>query len=256
MQNIEATKNAVNHQYLDDLENRLRISIEKHQACISKMTIDIATSRQKLVSQLIEVMCQSKNLRSYPSLSSQSEATMRSSFVKLAAVDVETESVHKILQSHIDDERFIPFWDIVLKGRESSSSPDTVQDAISSGPNFVGKMHVTMAHFLQMEQAVMKATFGPLCGSKVNIRVSALLWNERVAALEVTVLGCSKEEYSSSPVPSPQNRFPHITIWHSSDAQAKESNDLPAQVDSGKAYRICFEDPVELTGIISLWTSI
>jgi len=242
LEKMDADKSS--SKYMCDLEKRLRISLEHHRERILRMSADISTSRQHFIAQLIEAICQADTMNSY-----NAEPAMRpSTFVKFASVDVQVESVHNILRSFADDERFVGFWAVVLKS--SSSTGSLLEGAIAANPSFVTKTHVTMAHFLQMKQEILKATFEPLCGSRVKVKVLALLWSKRVAALAVVV---ASEGENGVRVPSPLNQFPHITIWYSSDASSKESNELPMQLESGESQRIDFEEPIDLPGVISLW---
>ena len=250
LQNIDASKNS-DHKYLNELEERLRSLLKQYRDQIVGMSVEISTSRRRFVSQLAEIVCQSDSLESY----ALSEGTMkRPSFVKLAAVDIDPESVHKLLQEYTEDARFIPFWENVMEAKPKTSE-ETMTAATAEDQKFVANTHETMAHFHQMKQADMKAAFEPLCGSRVSVKVSALLWSDRVAALAVTDVGSDDRSESSPVVPRPMNIFPHITVWHSRDAQARESNDLPSLVESGEANRIDFDDPVELSGVIALWRS-
>jgi hypothetical protein len=100
---------------------------------------------------------------------------------------------------------------------------------------FVEQPHVTMA-FCQgnaTKQIEIQERFGPLLGCQVDLSVHALLWNEQVAALAVTVshgtesnmanMALVDEQYS---IPAPENSFPHVTVWVAADASAYMSNQL------------------------------
>jgi hypothetical protein len=145
----------------------------------------------------------------------------------------------------------------MLGQKEDGSTIDS-----SSWTNIlVRKPHVTMAHFLQMDQAGLRAAFEPLVGTVVPMIATALLWSDRTAALAVTILQSQQSSSISgdddvvvTTIPPPKNAFAHVTVWCSPSASAVESNDLPLLVASGKAHRVEFVEPVELTGTVSLWT--
>lgn len=229
--------------YLEDLESRLRACLQQHRDNVLRMTCDEATSRQRFIAQLVERVAEAGALESYY-VSSES---MTASFIKIASVDVDVKSVHGVLRSFFGDDRFEPFWRTTL----GDCSPDEAfSDSSKLDRNFVAKTHVTMAHFRQMKQEELKEAFEPLCGSRVEITVSSLLWSDRAAALAVTV---AVKTENGADMPPPKNSFAHITVWHDERASAVESNDLPKLVKSGEAHQIDFVDPIRLTGVVSLW---
>jgi len=232
--------------YLEDLECRIRAAIRRHRDVLASMTVEEGVSCKRFVSQLTEVVCQADSLESYE----LPEATNQSSFVKLVALDVPADSITNALRNYSGVERFKGFWEAILGvGKSPEEFPDHIRSAKGK---FVSNTHVTMAHFRNMKQEQMKAMFQPLSGSRVKVSVAALLYSERVAALEVSVADMDE---NNAEVPRPQNGFAHVTIWHSVEASPVESNDLPSQLESRKAHRIPFDEKIDFTGVISMWKS-
>jgi hypothetical protein len=92
----------------------------------------------------------------------------------------------------------------------------------------------------------MLASFQHLVGSTAEMKATALLFNEKIAALELEV------SHDAS-IPRPNNSFPHITIWCSTDSKSHESNDLPEMVECNKATRIDFAEHVVMKGVFNFW---
>jgi len=113
-------------------------------------------------------------------------------------------------------------------------------------------VHCTFAHNSQCTQAEIMATFNHLLGSNVEAKATALLYSDKIAAVEVEIpkLSSNNAQY---PIPRPRNQFPHITVWCGQDVQARESNELPGQVENNFATKISFEEPIPLSGSFSFW---
>jgi hypothetical protein len=90
----------------------------------------------------------------------------------------------------------------------------------------------------------MLATFKPLIGTTAEMKVTALLYSEKIAALELEVPNFD---------PKPTNIFPHITIWCFEGTGAHESNNLPDMVKMNMATRVELTEPVILKGVFSFW---
>lgn len=230
----DATK--VASSYLDNLEARLRESLHRHWDHLVQLTVPESTSRAAFASKIVELVAETDAC--YPSYS----AAKSTVFIKIAALDVDLEAVCAVLRSQASVPRLQSFW---------ASMGETPPAISEFSGKIVKRPHVTMAHFLQMEQATMRGFFEPLCGSIVKLTASALLWSDRVAALEVNL---PKATLTGKEVPQPQNSFPHVTVWVHSSATPAESNELPLQCQLGMAKRVAFEEPIELSGTVSLWT--
>eukprot|EP01018_Ginkgo_biloba_P015904 Gb_26327 [translate_table: standard] len=106
--------------------------------------------------------------------------------------------------------------------------------------------HVTLAH-KRSHGVTAVASYGVFRGQQVPVQFTALLFSDRLAALEARI-GCIGEEKVSS-----KNEWPHLTIWTGAGATPKEANSLPKLVSEGRATRIEFREPFTLTGVIDFF---
>ena len=224
--------------YLDELETKLRGCVERHYDLLQKMPVDVSVSRKVFISRLVEKVAEVDSMGSYTEVASD--------FIKIASIDVSVNDVHGILREHLLDERISSFVAMIAGGH-------TVDAALAGeviDKRLIRNTHVTMAHFQEMAQADMKVNFGPICGSRVEVMATGLLWSSRVAAFGVTLSDTTDD---GKQVPPCSNVFCHITIWCGEGASAVEANHLPELVGLGKASRIDFEKPISLKGTVSLW---
>lgn len=229
---------------LDALESRIRSTIEVHRKFLEGLTVDPLASQERFISRVGEAVAEADFVRSIPSFDFSER-----SFVTLASIDIEWSAIDAILKAQARNEAFAPFWKIV----SDNAATDGLED-VSFCQGFVKETHVTMAHYLQVPQREIHATFGPLSGRHVSVTVQELLWSDRVAALQVKVGNETIDDHSPTlSVPPPKNDFPHVTIWFHKNASAKEANDLPKLVKTGHAKAIKLSESDTLTGIISLW---
>jgi hypothetical protein len=157
--------------------------------------------------------------------------------IKLVSIDLEKNRVHQIIQN--------------TGGGAAGAGWKTNDGA------FVEQTHVTMA-FCQgnaTKQIEIQERFGPVLGCQVDISVHALLWNEQVAALAVTVVSnrslvVDGQAYS---IPAHENAFPHVTVWVAADASAYLSNQLVGLTNGTETRRFDLSDPVKLIGTLSFW---
>lgn len=111
---------------------------------------------------------------------------------------------------------------------------------------FITSVHCTFAHASEVPQASMIASFQHVLGSSLDVEATALLFSDKVAAIELRV-----PHHDS--IPAPKNSFPHMTVWCSEGTEAYQSNQLPEEVNCGKAERVAFGEPVPLRGTFSFW---
>lgn len=106
--------------------------------------------------------------------------------------------------------------------------------------------HVTLAH-KRSHGVTAVASFGVFCGQQVPVEFTAILFSDKLAALE-THFGCIGDEKISS-----KNEWPHLTIWTGAGATPKEANTLPQLVSEGRAIRIDFKEPFTLMGTVNFF---
>lgn len=220
----------------------MRESLQLHRDDILGLAVEETVSRQSFASSLLQKVAEVDSIASYES----------PSFIKIASIDVDVNVIHQLLRDLQTDKRFSAFFESSLGdyGATEVLSGDGVSLVAAEKCSFVLTTHVTLAHFRHMSQADLRSTFQPICGSIVKLSATGLLWNDRVAALAVTVAG--KTDIGDDLPPS-RNSFPHITVWFQEDASAVDANLLPDLCDKGKARRVDFESPIPLEGKVLLW---
>lgn len=163
------------------------------------------------------------------------------SFIKLAAIDVDAECLHKILIGEQQNE--------LLKGLFETVKFDSTE---TSPGHFIDKTHVTMLHWSNTSQKALRENFQHLCGKSVLVWIETIVWNDNIVAFGCRVDSRTRD---GDAVPVPSSKFVHITFWLRSGSSAAESNELPMLVQNGKATLISWEQDHEIEGTISLWES-
>ena len=241
----QALEDAVNLQSCEDkkiskadknltavMEERLRSSIRDHQNYIEGLTVPIEESRSIFVAEV------SKAIGSLPD--KVGLELKQAGSIQIASLDFESDVVNAEIEKL--RQRFTNV-DEYFSQREAHKNSDQDDE---SKDRFITSLHCTFAHASRMPQTTMLASFQHLIGSTAEIKATALLFNEKLAALELEVPNCDS-------IPRPENAFPHITIWCSADSKAYESNDLPEMVKFNKATRVAFGEDVVMTGVFSFW---
>lgn len=108
------------------------------------------------------------------------------------------------------------------------------------------KAHVTLAHKRSHGIAAV-ANFGSFLHQRVPVDITALLFSEKLAALEAYPGHVDGEKISS------KNEWPHTTLWTAEGIPAKEANTLPQLLSEGKATRIEINPPITITGILDFY---
>ncbi|KAL0460237.1 UNVERIFIED_CONTAM: tRNA ligase 1 [Sesamum latifolium] len=107
------------------------------------------------------------------------------------------------------------------------------------------KAHVTLAHKRSHGVAAV-ASYGPHLHRNVPIHMNALLFSDKLAALEASPGMVDGEKINS------KNEWPHVTLWTAEGIAAKEANRLPHLLAEGKAL---FEinPPIDITGVLEFF---
>ncbi|KAM7522308.1 hypothetical protein LguiA_012210 [Lonicera macranthoides] len=112
--------------------------------------------------------------------------------------------------------------------------------------NILTKAHVTLAH-KRSHGVTALANYGPFVHQKVPVDITALLFSDKMAALEAHPGSVDGEKVNS------KNEWPHITLWTAEGTPAKEANTLPQLLLEGKATRIEINPPESITGILEFY---
>lgn len=244
--------------YLDDLELRLRNTLQQYQHVILSMAVNLSDTRQRFVQSLVD------KISEVDSMLTSYEAPP--SLIQLVAIDIDQKTVYDILQDlqrHRNKELEHVF-EQVLQGsswENIHTNHDEDDNTIAKELGFVTKTHVTLAHYRDMSQSDIRSMYTPYIESSVELVTNALYYNERIMALAIKN-NIHKSEIMTNdgtilPI-SPSsgqgvNRdFLHITIWCCKGVSAFEANALPSLVEEGKACHIEFPEQV-LQGSISFW---
>jgi hypothetical protein len=234
--------------YMTGLEKRLRESLQRHAAFLQSLTVDVAVSRNVFVSKITERVAELDSIESW----TDAEAGSKSSFIQITSIDVKVDDVHSLVVSLLDEETA---GDLSLLKEAMVGSNERSGEALAGSAcadrRFVLETHITMAHFNETSQKDMRNLYGNLVGQGVELRVSAILWDERVAALEVLLPETTMGD--ASILPPSKNSFVHVTVWVQEGATAYQSNQLPSRLLTGQARRVELASPVLLLGEVSFW---
>lgn len=112
--------------------------------------------------------------------------------------------------------------------------------------NSLTKAHVTLAHKRSHGVAAV-ANYGVFLNKEAPVDVTALLFSEKLAALEAHPGWVNGEKITS------KNQWPHVTLWTGEGVTAKDANTLPQLHKEGKATRIEIDPPITITGILQFY---
>lgn len=237
---------------VQEIESQLRELLVKYNDLLVSLSVDPAISKREFVSQVMErvaaLAAPGAFTHGTPGVISDG-----SGFVRIVSVDVSQALVHSLLRCHAKTYPPISkFLEKILEGEEDADTGSKSVGSVIPGGNFVADTHITMVHFSQINQSAMRDQFEALIGCAVDVTVTGIIWNDRIAALAVEV-ATETVDKPGLEIPAPKNSFPHITLWHQQDVSARDSNELPGLVERGDAERIDFSDPSVIQGSISFW---
>lgn len=226
------------------MEETLRAAIKKHAPFLGNLTANLDVSRKIFQSQLCDIiqsLGEKFTARSvtHAMVSNDDECLVKP--IKIVSLDVPSEAVHSALQEVAKD-----FEDVkeYLANRDQDKCND--EDNIKLC-RFITSTHCTFAHCSKTSQKKMHKRFSHLIGSEVEISVTALLYSDKIAALQIAVPS------TSAIIPAPQNQFAHITVWCAGQTEAHTSNSLPQSVESSEATMVKFKNPISIKGIFTFW---
>ncbi|KAL4592202.1 hypothetical protein LXL04_005189 [Taraxacum kok-saghyz] len=146
--------------------------------------------------------------------------------IVFAAIDVPISDVH-ILLSNIANNH--PNLKTFL---DNKNMEDTLKSA-----------HITLAH-KRAHGVTAVANYGQFVNQKVPVEVHAVLFSDKLAALEVNPGSIDGQQISC------KNPWPHLTLWTAEGIPPKEANLLPHLFLEGKATRVDINPPFSVTGIL------
>ncbi|KAL7543626.1 hypothetical protein ACHAXR_012913 [Thalassiosira sp. AJA248-18] len=219
-----------------DAEKRLRSSIQEHQTYINSLTVSLAESKKVFISELSRVIA---------SLPDKVDANCMvckatSGTIKIASLDLNYEVVHSEIEKLRKSVAEVDEYFARRNDHKNNDENDKSQN------RFITSLHCTFAHASQVTQATMVSTFQHLLGTAAEITAVSILFNDKIAAIELEIP-------DESSIPRPQNIFSHVTIWCGKDTEAHESNELLEKLKCNDAKRVAFEQPVAMSGVFSFW---
>ncbi|CAH9130263.1 unnamed protein product [Cuscuta epithymum] len=105
------------------------------------------------------------------------------------------------------------------------------------------KAHVTLAHKGSHSVAAL-ASYAPFLHQQVPVEMTALLYSERVAAIEASIGSIDGEKICS------KNKWAHTTLWTAKGVAPVEANSLPQLLEAGMAKRVEINPPVTINGVV------
>lgn len=110
----------------------------------------------------------------------------------------------------------------------------------------LNRAHLTLAH-KRSHGIKAVADYGLWLHKKAPVELTALLFSDKMAAFEAFPGSVEGEKIV------PKNVFPHITLWTSQGVSAKDANMLPQLFAEGKANRIDFNPPINVSGTVEFY---
>ncbi|WRX32160.1 tRNA ligase [Theobroma cacao] len=108
------------------------------------------------------------------------------------------------------------------------------------------KAHVTLAH-KRSHGVISVASYGPYLHRQVPVELTALLFTDKIAALEARLGSVDDEKIVS------KNQWPHVTIWSAEGVAPKEANTLPQLLSEGKASLVEIDPPITISGRLEFY---
>lgn len=110
----------------------------------------------------------------------------------------------------------------------------------------LSRAHLTLAH-KRSHGIKAVADYSIFLNKKVPVELTALLFSDKMAAFEACPGSVEGEKIVS------KNAWPHITLWTAEGVAAKEANMLPQLHAEGKATRIDFNPPINISGTLDFY---
>lgn len=233
---LKISNAADNDKGLAEMEEKLRASIWNNCEFIGNLTTSLESSREFFINEL------TAEIDRLPDTTEQTLTAKNppARSIKVVSLDLEFSEVHAVIEKMKDTFPAVRRYFTQREEHKNNDENDNSQN------RYITSVHVTFAHASQMPQATMLSSFEHIVGVRLQINATALLFSEKIAAIEVEIP-------VDTATPRPKNPFPHITIWCSENSEAYESNDLPEMVENDLAVRVVLEQPILLEGVFRFW---
>ena len=238
----EKKKVKIEDPMVEDMESRLRSCVESHRDELCSAELERST--EAFADQVVDRIISLKESSDQGQIDDESALKPT---IKIVSIDVPPVHVQRIVRKQVDRGNLNHFFQSI-RGDRVDTSPSITDDLAST--NYVEKTHVTMQFWKSTTQESMRELYGKLLGSEVKLVVTALLWDDDVAAFQVEI---PEKAENGIAIPPCGNKFCHLTIWVADDIEARMANELPDKVEAGGAFKVVFTDPIPLEGVVSFW---
>ncbi|VFQ98103.1 unnamed protein product [Cuscuta campestris] len=133
---------------------------------------------------------------------------------------------------------------------DNVSKKDSKAQAFLKDKNLESRLqraHVTLAHKGSHSVSAL-ASYAPFVDQQVPVQMTALLFSERVAALEASIGSIDGEKLCS------KNEWAHVTLWTLNGVAPVEAKSLPLLLEAGEAKRVEINPPVTVYGVVQFFT--
>lgn len=227
----------VSNELMTDMEARLRSQIAKFKNLLDTCSESLDESKEIFRNNLTKAVAM---------LGEELGEEERQRPIKIASLDFDFRAIY----SAVDEvKRVSPELEKYFASREKYKTNNQNDKELS---RFITSLHVTFAHASNASQAEMYAQYAHLIGVSAEVSLTAILFSDKAACIEVKVPNLALND-KQSPIPQPLNNNPHITLWCAEGTSAYEANMLPKQVQSQEAQRVAFKDPVKMKGVFNFW---
>lgn len=231
------------------IETRLRNTMEKYGDFINGLQTSKEESKSSFIEQLsgaISALGDSFKEREVVD-SNIDEA----GGIRIVSLDFKREDINSII---LAESNSIPEINEYMEKRKFTKSMKmTTNDNNKKQDRFINKTHCTLAHAQRMRQDNMRKLYDHLIGLSCDVKVNAILFNDDVAALDVTIPTIVTTHESTVLIPPSTNEFTHVTIWCKKGVKAFKSNQLPKLAEKGLAKKIELQSSYSVKGTFSYW---
>ena len=230
----------LNNTDVADVESAMRLALQNNEPYFNDLTTTLEQTKEIFHAKLSKIIsCLPDKM--------ENAAQMRSpEVIKIVSLDFDYKLISSVLEKVKKTCSNVEAYFDERHEHESADENDTTLN------RYIHSVHCTFAHKSQVTQSEMKALFNHLIGSKVDAKAFALLYSDKVAAIEVEIPEVTSDAPQHS-IPRPRNTFQHVTVWCSEDTEAKESNELPDLINSNVAKKVLFREPIPIRGSFSFW---
>ncbi|GAQ89772.1 RNA ligase [Klebsormidium nitens] len=211
----------------DAWEAKLRAALEEHADYLQQIQVPFAEAVSAVESQLTSVLAGHYTPPEPTGRSERVTASNKTRAVTFAAVKVPREQIVEATEKLAQEQPAVASF---LAGKTLENRP----------------AHVTLAHKATHGSAAV-AGFGRLVGTKVDVRLTAFYFSDKLAAWEADWEQELKERGVAS-----QNAFWHITTFTGHGMKAKDANQLHCLASEGQATKVELGTPISVEGTVCL----